>query len=90
MIESRFNMKIKVTEDATALLDKIVEEGRSYFLPEYQSEQTKADCLGIKLAHYFKWDCLSIALMAMSAMEDANDHELVKIIEDKLKERRWI
>jgi hypothetical protein len=81
---------INVSTDTKQLLDYVAEEGKSHYKPEYQAKQTKADLIGVELSSYFKWDCLALNQLAMAALEDANDHEMVQIIENKLKERGWI
>ncbi len=57
-----------------AVLTAATEEGRKAFMKECQAEQTAEDCLGIALAHHFKWDGTSILEVAASALEDANFH----------------
>jgi hypothetical protein len=81
---------INISTDTKQLLDYVAEEGKSHYEPEYQEKQTKADLIGVELSSYFEWDCLALNQLAMAALEDANDHEMVQIIENKLKERGWI
>jgi len=42
---------------------------------------TDAECLGLIVSKYFRWNGFEIGNVAMQALEDANFHDLARVIE---------
>jgi hypothetical protein len=53
----------------------------SHWLPVFQNNKTEADCAGILLSTYFKWDGMAILKAAAVGLEDANYHQEAAIVE---------
>jgi hypothetical protein len=64
-----------MSEDITARLQSIaIDERVESFKPN--ADVTDAECLGIALAHWADWDGVKIVEAFLSALEDANFHDL--------------
>lgn len=63
------------------LLKQVIEQQRKNFIPEYQGKATDAECLGMALASYFRWDGVSILQTAYAALEDSGYHAVNEVIE---------
>lgn len=73
----------KAIADRDATVDKLLNEQIDRtFTPEYKSQATKQEAMGILMSQYFKWDGRKILEAMSSALEDSNFHtENQKVIE---------
>jgi len=76
-----------VSTHIQVLLDRVVElKRKEAFVPSYQSQATKEECLGIAISNYCEWSSL-IFKVFIAALEDANFHteaEEVQNIYDRI------
>lgn len=69
----------------TEFIRMLLKSQLSHWMPEYQNQKTEADCAGVLLAKYFKWDGLAILKAYYVALEDANFHQEASIVEALMK-----
>lgn len=63
------------------LLPLVKELKRVIYLPEYQSEVSDAEVLGVIVSKFCKWDINEIIEVAKNAFEDSNFREGTEMME---------